>query len=126
MDPGPSWAGIGARVSTQGPLDDSARGNLVASFAPPGIGLRIAYAPVNTSWPFPRAFDIYENGIRVRSLGTSAWIPRGAIKSIRRGPGYVRIKWEVGGGTVSATVSSWFRIGRIERALVEAGYALRK
>ncbi len=111
-------------MNDQSPSSEETRGRLLAKFAPPGVGLRLGYAPVNTSWPFPRAFDIYENGILVRSLGTSAWIPRGAIQSIRRGPGYVRIKWELGGGTASATVSNWFRIGRIERALKAAGYTV--
>ncbi|NEN04716.1 hypothetical protein G3T36_02425 [Diaminobutyricibacter tongyongensis] len=111
-------------MSDQSSAHESVRGPLLASFAPPGVGVRVGFSPVNTSWPFPRAFDIYENGILVRSLGTSAWIPRGAIQSIRRGPGYVRIKWELGGGTCSATASNWFRIGRIKRALEDAGYVL--
>ena len=113
-------------MSAESALSESDRGQLLASFAPPGIGLRLSLAPVNTSWPIPRAFDIYESGVLVRSFGTSAWISRGAIRSIRRGRGYVRIKWELGGGTASATVSSWFRIGRVERALVEANYALER
>lgn len=102
------------------------RGQQLARFAPPGVGLRLGYAPVNASWPFPRSFEIYETGILVRSLGSSAWIPRGSIGSMRHGPGYIRIKWSAGGATQSATVSSWFSIKRIEDALEQAGYAFER
>lgn len=102
---------------------DETRGHLLAKFAPQGVGLRLSLAPVNTSWPFPRSFEIYEHGLYVMALGTSAWIERGAIKSLRFGVGYVRVKWELGGGIRSATVSSMLRIGRIKRALQDAGFS---
>ncbi len=116
----------GATVTDQGLATEGDRGQRLAKFAPLGVGVRLGLAPVNTSWPFPRSFEIYEKGILVQALGTTAWIPRTAIESMRRGPGYVRIKWELGGGTRSATVSDWFRIGPVKRALEQAGYPLER
>ena len=101
---------------------EGSRGRLLARLAPQGVGLRLGVTAVNASWPFPRAFAVYEGGIFVSSLGTSAWIPRDSISSLHRGPGNIRVKWELGGGTSSATVSSWFHIGRVEQALTSAGY----
>ncbi|MEY9850640.1 hypothetical protein ABH923_000318 [Leifsonia sp. EB41] len=101
------------------------RGRLVAKLAPQSIGFRTGIAPVNVGWPFPRKLEIYENGLLVSGMGSSAWIPRTSIASVRRGPGYVRVKWETGEGNGSATIASWFRIAQVQRALESAGYAVQ-
>ncbi len=88
--------------------------------------MRLDFAPVNASWPFPRSLEIYEEGLFVRSLGSSAWIPRVAIMSLRRGWLNIQVTWELGGGTRSATVVSWLHIGRIQRAFESDGYSVAR
>lgn len=116
----------GTGMNNEGRPSSDETGTLLAHFAPQGVGIRESFTPVNASWPFPRALEIYENGILAVALGTTAWIPRASIQSLHRGAGYIRIKWELGGGTSSATVSSWFNIGRVHRALEQFGFPIRR
>lgn len=93
--------------------------------APQSVGFRTGIAPVNVGWPFPRKLEVYENGILVSGLGSSAWIPRASIVSVHRGPGNIQVKWELGEGTGSATIASWFRISQVQSALESAGYSVQ-
>lgn len=104
--------------------DSIERGPFLAAFSPQGVGVRTGFAPVNASWPFPRQLDIYENGLSVRALGTTVWIPRAAIQTIHRGRANIQVKWELGGGIQSATISSWWHMRQIAEVLQAAGYAL--
>lgn len=99
-------------------------GRLLAGFSPFGVGIRMGFTPVNTSWPFPRRFQIYERGLSIAVLGNTVWAPRETILSIRQGSLSIRIRWALAGGTQSAALSSWFQTQRIAQALASAGYEI--
>lgn len=99
-------------------------GRLLAGFSPFGVGIRMGFTPVNTSWPFPRRFQIYERGLSIAVLGNTVWASRETILSIRQGSLSIRIRWALAGGTQSAALSSWFQTQRIAQALASADYEI--
>ena len=106
----------GERVS-----DESPYGQLLWSAKPFGIGIRDGIA-VNASFPFSRSVKIFDQGLLLQSLGTTVFVRRRDINSIRRGPGYVQISWGTGDHQSSAVINDLARISRTVDALRAAHF----
>lgn len=105
--------------------DDSSCGQLLWSAKPFSIGIREGLT-VNASFPFPRSLKIYDQGLLLKSLGTTVFVRRMDIESIRRGPGYVRISWGSGDHQSSAVINDLARISRTVAAMRAAGFSVEE
>ena len=103
-------------------MRDHPLGPALATFRPLGVGVRTGVLPVNVSWPFPRSFSIYREGLSFQLFRVETWIPYEEIEMIMRGRGLIRFIWSNRGAKASATISDWFRAGRIADALEGEGY----
>ena len=78
---------------------------------------------MNTSWPFPRQIDVYENGIAFSVLGNEVFASKSTLKLERRFFRRVWVSWgEI--AAEQAIITSWFSINRIIAILREAGYTV--
>ncbi|MGN6205218.1 hypothetical protein [Humibacter sp.] len=98
-------------------------GQRLASVAPQGLSLITGMVPVNTSWPFPRQIDVYENGVAFSVLGNEVFASKVTLKLERR---FFRRVWASWGENAAeqAIITSWFSINRIIAILREAGYTV--
>ncbi|GAB3613310.1 hypothetical protein [Humibacter ginsengisoli] len=99
-------------------------GQRLASLAPQGLSLITGLVPVNTSWPFPRQMDVYENGIAFSVLGNEVFASKPTLTLERR---FFRRVWACWGenGSEQAIIESWFSISKIIDVLRDAGYTVK-
>ena len=99
-------------------------GQRLASLAPQGLSLITGLVPVNTSWPFPRQMDVYENGIAFSVRGNEVCAAKPTLTRERR---FFRRVWASWGenGSEQAIIESWFSINRIIDVLRDAGYTVK-
>lgn len=98
-------------------------GQRLASLAPQGLSLITGLVPVNTSWPFPRQIDVYQNGIAFSVLGNEVFASKLTLRLERR---FFRRVWVSWGENAAeqAIITSWFSINRIIAILRRAGYTV--